>query len=186
MRIPNIKLVLPKIREGVYTPSDSPVPPDPPVNYPRKTKHLVLCPSVQHPFPFQLVDDNFLNKTRVNAAREFVLNRVWFFSLGSLAAFVYQHSLTEISLPCKLVLPTKGKKSLMLLIVFKMFSKLFTPPCSHDARRGWLVQSETSEWGKQCTFTGRDVLLISFKTSAFGTFSRGLQNTLKFCSFSEW
>ncbi|CAB3989195.1 tensin-like isoform X3 [Paramuricea clavata] len=26
---------------------------------------------------------------------------------GSLAAFVYQHSLTEISLPCKLVLPTK-------------------------------------------------------------------------------
>ena len=27
---------------------------------------------------------------------------------GSLAAFVYQHSLTEISLPCKLLLPTKG------------------------------------------------------------------------------
>ncbi|XP_046860142.1 uncharacterized protein LOC124453366 isoform X2 [Xenia sp. Carnegie-2017] len=26
---------------------------------------------------------------------------------GSLAAFVYQHSLTEISLPCKLILPTK-------------------------------------------------------------------------------
>ena len=63
-----------------------------------------------------------------------VLNTV-IFCLGSLAAFVYQHSLTEISLPCKLILPTKGttdenyfEKFTLLFLCENLNTPSVTPP----------------------------------------------------------
>lgn len=48
---------------------------------------------------------------------------------GCLSALVYQHAITPLALPCKLVIPTKGKRLIYVLVsvcvcVFKMISDL--------------------------------------------------------------